>query len=363
MQKWMPITPDLFYLIYLLFVALSTLWSVSPSDTLAHLGFLTVIWISTMIIAGEDMLDFCKSVIMIGFWVGVVSLIAAVIAPRYAYQPKSSSGGLPEMRGILLHQLRFGLDEGLALGLLVLARLNGEAPAIVRSVWSFRFVALILAICTVLALARLYTLFLLISFACTILMSRRGYLRWLTVVSIGIFITLVMVNQEAVLSGLEAEGVDTGLTGRVLIWHRTLAVADLNPILGYGYATFTDPSFRWVWRGNYLPPHPHNSYIQAYFETGLIGLGLVITFVLSHVNACFRYGTSERRFSYSLFLVLNCLLGSLTGANYAAKPSLLFGYTLLAVGIEVRSGRLARRRNAERLLNPASESDANAVRA
>src|SRR5690606_7392 len=105
--------------------------------------------------------------------------------------------------------------------------------------------------------------------------------------------------------------------------------------LGFGYATFDSPRFDWLW-GYYRPAHPHNSYIQAYFETGLIGLGLTVMLVATHFLSALSWSSSSGRYSYSLYLVLLMSLGSITGSNYAGKPSLLFCLTLLVLAVETR---------------------------
>lgn len=359
-SKWMPILPDYIYLAYLAWVALSAIWSVSPSDTLVQLSMLVVIWVAATTISGQDITIFNRYIVNISMVIAVLSLVAAVVAPSYAYQPKAS-GDFPELRGIVLHQLRLGLNEGIAFGLLVFAWLNGEARSIVRSKIAFWIIAGTIAICALLAFARLYTAFLILSFVFCFLMSKHGFIRWISIISIMAVISLVLANQEFILGQLEANGVDTGLTGRTLLWSRTLSLAESHPIIGYGYATFNDPGFLWMWRGDYIPPHPHNSYIQAYMETGIIGLLLTIALVISHLITSLRFGTIRRKYSYSLFLVLVCLLGSLTGANYAAKPSLLFAFTILAVGIEARAGRFATRMSRQAPLDLQRRSEASVI--
>lgn len=330
--------PDYIYAIYVLYALFSAFWSPSATDTLVQVTFLIVIWFATIALGAFQISDFCKTVVWLALGVAVLSFAAAVVSPSYAYQPYAS-GPLPELRGILVHQLRLGLLEGIALGILALAWLNNETTLIFKNRTLFYGASVIIALATVLAFARLYTFAMVMALLLTVGVSKPGWVRVLSWASLILLVAAIMNNVDLVLGQLVDEGVDISLTGRVLIWTRALKLAELAPLWGHGYASFDNQVFDWIFAGQYRPPHAHNSYIQAYMETGIPGLVLTILFAGSQLITASRSGNWTRRYSYSLFMVFYCILGSLTGANYAAKPSALLALTMLAVSVEGRRKR------------------------
>ena len=65
----------------------------------------------------------------------------------------------------------------------------------------------------------------------------------------------------------------------------------------------------------------------------------VRTTFLSHLGAALRVSRKTGKYSYALFLVLLTAVGSLTGSNYAGKPTLLFTILMLTIAVEARQQR------------------------
>ena len=93
------------------------------------------------------------------------------------------------------------------------------------------------------------------------------------------------------------------MTGRTIIWEGTLEHAALNPWTGYGMASFGSPAFDSLWV-HYRPLTAHNSYLQAYFETGYVGLALMVGLIAALIVRGVYTSLLWRRLSYTLFVAL-----------------------------------------------------------
>src|SRR5690606_27412179 len=224
----------------------------------------------------------------------------------------------------------------------------------------FLLAGLVISACLIGAFARLYTLAMVVALGLTFAVSKPGWKRGGTIL-IGAACTAgVLLSLDHLGARLLALNADLTLTGRTTMWARTLAVLGDAEWVGRGYAAFDHPSYDWMWAA-YRPAHPHNSFIQAYFETGYVGLGLTIALVISHLRIALRVSRVTGRYSYSLFLVLLAGIGSLTGSNYAGKPTLLFSLMLLVLGIESRQVLVAARVRGNRIVPIAATKNARAA--
>jgi exopolysaccharide production protein ExoQ len=347
---------DWIYGAYVLLVFASVLWSPAPLNTAVQSIYLATVFIASVQLGDASITVFNRVLLVLAFGVAILSLLAAPVSAEVAFQPHASTD-IPELRGVFSHQLRLGLFMALALGVCTIAVLNGEFRSVLGNSRLLRsIVVVVLVVTLVAAFARLYTAAMLLSLAIVVGLSHRGPRRWL----MGGFLTCaiglsVWLGSDLVL-WLEGVGVDTTLTNRVALWERTGVLAGSKPWLGFGYASFDHGSFDRLF-GYYRPAHPHNSYLQAYFETGLIGLGLTLMLIVAQLRSGFRYARITGRYSYSIFIVSFTAIGSLTGSNYAGKPTLLFSVLLVIVAIEARAGRRAERlERPNRLRSPVSEA-------
>lgn len=337
---------DMVYGGYLALIAYSATWSPVAGATLFQFVLLSIAWLGTIFLGGQHILSVVRYLIISAVVVAVLSLLIVPIMPGFAFQPHSSSG-IPELRGIFNHQLRLGLFMALACGLIGIAALNKDLPRIFSKRWMAPTAFGIVFVVMIFAAARLYTVAVILALVLTFGLSQRGWPRYVCLAIIALGLYLILSDQSTLLGQLEDQGVDTSLTGRTTLWEKTLRVANQKPGWGYGFASFDSQAFDWMWY-RYRPPHPHNSFIQAYFETGVIGLSVILFMVAVHLQQAIYYAGRERRYSYTLFVVALTVLGSLTGANYAAKPSSLLTIALLMLAIEVRRGRNFNREAARR---------------
>lgn len=330
---------DWIYCAYICLATASALWSPSPLRTTVQAGYLLAVWIATVNLGDADTLAVVKMLVRLAV---IAALLSFAVIPfeEFAFQPKSSTG-FPELRGIFSHQLRLGVFMAMAIGLMVIAWLNGHVRDIlggpIRTAMGF----VVLVTCLIAAFARLYSAAMVVSLFLSIGVAKPGWRRVWSIACVLICVVTVWVFRESFLGGLSEEGFDISLTGRTFVWANTLSYSEANPWLGNGYASFDHPKFDQLF-GYYRPAHPHNSYIQAYFETGILGLSLTLALIGLQLRAALRVYRNTQRYSYSLFLILLAAIGSITGSNYAGKPTLLLSMVLLFTATEAREIRRLR---------------------
>ena len=198
----------------------------------------------------------------------------------------------------------------------------------------------------------------------------RGYLGLIIgiailVIGVPYFVVSLLSAPPTVTQILEpaatAVGKDISLTGRDDIWEYVISEAKQHPIKGMGYGSF------WLGPGGpselihealyWIPFQAHNGYIDIVNETGFIGLGLVIAFVLMHlyqirlVLRIDRIGAAGH-----LALLIYVLISNIAETTLFLPPTLPF--TLLALSSAVMSRVLLQARwqaeaeQASRSLNP-----------
>lgn len=327
------------YLAYLALILVSALWA--PSATTAIIQFIVfaMIWSCAVLFSGAPPSLFVRYIVYIAIITSVLSIIVAPLSHSYAFQPVTS-GDRPELRGVFYHQLRLGQYAGLALALIMLAVLNGHLGKIFGRPTLAIMALPILALATFLAYARLYTFFTLMGLVLTYFFSKGKPARILSTIGIVIAVALAIFFQGTLEAELAGAGVDTTLTGRVRLWGVTIEEALNRPWLGHGYNSFDSPSYDWMWN-LYRPAHPHNSYIQAFFENGYIGLILIVMLSIVHFATASRPDRHEGRHSYTFLIITLLILGSLTGANYASSVTSIFCFALwLITSKEARAARM-----------------------
>jgi O-antigen ligase len=190
---------------------------------------------------------------------------------------------------------------------------------------------------------RLYTATGIIALGLTIFLSKRGGRKYLTIVLLTLITIALAMTFNQILAFLELRGFDTGLTGRTLTWQRTRAIMENGPqALGFGFRTFETSNFDYIFTGNYRPDHAHNSFLQAYFETGRVGQIMIIGLAIVQFFTSWRSSIENNQYSYSLFLVIYVILGSLFGLNYAGALSTIFCLMLLFFAIETRKPKISK---------------------
>ncbi|NBN78055.1 hypothetical protein GWI72_07225 [Microvirga tunisiensis] len=331
-------THDYIFLIYIAYTALTAFWSISFGDTITGVVPVFGLFLLAILISKIDQSRLIRCTLMFAVVAAVLSLVMMVVVPDLAFQPKSSTGQ-EELRGVFKHQLRLGAFMCVAAGFLVLAVLNGALKDVFFKRWTLRILGIALIFLVLyLSRTRLYVAAAILSLVLTVGLSQKGGVRWLTFAVIAYGALILSQTYEDILTYLEQIGFDTSLTARTLIWTRALAaITDQVYWLGFGYDSFINSHFDYLFRGNYRPSHAHNSFIQAHFETGMIGLLLLLLLVTVQFKAVLAARRQKRnRYSYAMFLFFFNLFGSLIGLNYAGALSVMFGLFIICLAIETR---------------------------
>lgn len=309
--------------LFVILIFLSSYWSPSKVNSI----FQGILYISIYIIAQTTsrvpLYLLLRTLFYIGFFLSVASLLMYFISPSVALQP-SPSGDVPELRGVFHHQLRLGLFSGVLFGLLVVSVVNGDWIYIFRSKTELLFISLTLFFVLLLSFARLYGFFSIFAILLAVFIPMRSVMRLILLVLVFSVIFYLVYNWDYIAIYLHGYGFDTTLTGRSTIWLKSLELAAEKPLLGWGFPSFEMPVLDFMWN-NYRPAHPHNSFIQAYFELGVFGFFITCLWVCCNYLEVVRLKvrSAGRRTPYSLYLFIMMLLCSLVGANYASKPSFL----------------------------------------
>lgn len=334
-----PIGQDYIYLLYLLLCAMSVAWSSARMVTFVQTSFLLILFLGCQYSGAVRVQFGAMLIVRCAAVIGLLSLLLVVIAPTQAFQPLSSTG-LPELRGIFRHQLRLGAFQSAALAVAVIAYRNGEWRAVVHpNFFVATTIIAVIAVTAAAALARSYSAYAMLALILSIGISKPGQLRVITFFCLFTICALILMYSDTIISWVAESGGDVTLTGRTRVWEVTLAASEASWKLGRGYATFDTATYDHLWR-QYRPPHPHNSFLAALFETGVGGLALTVALIIVQLVTVLRSGTQKGKFSYALFFVIFSFLGSLTGVNYAGKPSILFSLAMLFVTLEMRGGRI-----------------------
>ncbi|WP_460359404.1 O-antigen ligase family protein [Mycobacterium sp. ZZG] len=335
---------DWMYLLYFSVAVLSLTWSVSPEESLLQALPMIVPWIITFLLHDLDEVWACRFIVFTAAAAALLSLAMVSLSGRLAYQPVSSSGA-PELRGIFAHQLFLGTFLTIALGLIAIACLNGDGRKVLGSSRVF-IVLLVFGFIVVLFFSRtrLYVAAGVLAFLLTWSFSRSNSRRWLALNMVGLAVLVTFLSVNKALQYLADNEFDLTLTGRTDVWARTLnALGDGMNAWGFGLGSFQLPMFDHLF-GNYRPSHANNSFLQAYFELGAVGLTVLIVMVLVQLVGAFRYSLDSRKYSYSLFMVLFSIFGSLTGGGiYAGFLTTPLCVMLLFLSIETRKLRLVTR--------------------
>lgn len=330
---------DAVVVLYLLYCLVSAAWSVDTSNTVFQTSLLALGWAASVALRTVDVRELARVFLVVALIVAIASF-AAILVPGMAFQP-----GTGELRGVLNHQLRLGMVMSLAVGLGVLSWINGDRSRVLpQSGGVVVLGALLIAGCLIAAYARLYTFFVFLALLLAVAAVMRRWSRVLTVIFVLALIVLIYTNAPTLIALVAGGDPTDTLTGRTVVWARTQIAIDQGTPWGYGFGSFGSDSFASFW-GNYRAPHAHNSFLQAQFETGIVGFSLVVLMVTTQVWCAYRVGKNLDRVPYSLFFIAAAGLGSLTGLVYASKPNLLLLVSFLALVCEMQE---ARRRRAAR---------------
>ncbi|WP_431778161.1 O-antigen ligase family protein [Microbacterium aurantiacum] len=334
---------DFAFLLFSAFAALSVTWSVSPASSATQAAVGLFMWISFLGARRVPSLELVRALVIAGVVVAVVSFAVAVFFPSVGLQPNPSAG-VPELRGILEHQLRLGLLEASVLAIVIVAYLNGQQFEVLTSSRNKnRVIIVILILGSIAPVARLYSVTVVLALAIAVVLW--GARRWRSLfifVFVAVASTLAFFWQDLI-DRLDTIDGGATLSGRTNTWERAIRLAEASPSEGYGYSTFDSPLFDGIFTTTYRPQHAHNSFIQTYFELEWPGLLLLVTMVLIMVRVCVKSHQALNRIPYSGLLVLIVIMASLTGHSLAGTPTTAMWLAFVLLAAEANEAAALRR--------------------
>jgi exopolysaccharide production protein ExoQ len=116
----------------------------------------------------------------------------------------------------------------------------------------------------------------------------------------------------------------TSFTGRTEIWYGVLKLVEMQPLMGYGYASSVFVLPQYVNEIGFTTSHAHNLMLQLLLTTGWVG---VILFTLSVMGVALRAAVYKDRIAFAMmaFVLLNGITESSGFTTLANICSLAFG--------------------------------------
>lgn len=151
----------------------------------------------------------------------------------------------------------------------------------------------------------------------------------LFLISLTVLLLAVIVpfGQETLLKAVSRSG-DVGevtsFTGRTEIWYGVLKLVEMQPWMGYGYASSVFVLPQYVNEIGFTTSHAHNLILQLLLTSGWIG---VILFILSVMGVVLRAVVYRDRIAFAMmaFVLLNGITESSGFTTLANICSLAFG--------------------------------------
>lgn len=149
-------------------------------------------------------------------------------------------------------------------------------------------------------------------------------------VATAIAATCFIVFESNFISNLydRGESKDETLSGRTTIWVKSIGMINAKLWAGYGFSTFYSDLTSWFF-SDYIAPHAHNTWINAAFETGIIGAGLMTIALLTGITAYIRIYLRDKVLPTGALIWVVVILGGAMGVIYGGKINPFVGITLL----------------------------------
>lgn len=293
----------------------TTVWSSTPVLTfVAVLTLLAMCSAALLIVRGTDMAQFFRLVyrgfqwslfVGVGFELFVTFVMRRPIAPLEsrsislvggAYTDPWSENLLLEggpIQGLVGNRNPFGMIALLALVCGIVLFIDGNisrADALTTGLTGFGVILL-----TDSATVTVTATYLIVLFAAAMGL-RKLPAQWTRVASLGVLIAsgvvgiLTLKNREAIFTLLERT---PDATHRTEIWRGMIASALQQPE-GWGYVGFWPPEaepYRSIITAagiGHVPPHGHNSYLDAWLQLGILGAAVLLAMVVLTFLASWR---------------------------------------------------------------------------
>jgi exopolysaccharide production protein ExoQ len=290
-----------FFLIFLILVPLSYLWSISRADTLARfVAIASIVSIATAVCLTNWQPKRFQNVVR-----PIVTLLLAGSVLLYFSNPDLATEHAGELKGawhgLASQKNIFGMIAGMGVVLWLHALLAREA-GLLRSLAGLGLAG------TCLVLSRSSTSMLATVLSCfLVLLCGRAppWLRRYMPYLVAGFVMLVLVYALTILRlvpGLDIllvpvthlTGKDTTFSNRSEIWKIIQDHIQLAPLLGSGYGAYwvgplqTSPSYIFMTQMWFYPTESHNGYLEITNDLGFVGLTVLFGYLIQFTRSALQ---------------------------------------------------------------------------
>lgn len=331
-------------LIVCLWAAASTLWSVSPTETLRHSLALVGTSLAGLYIGmryePKQQLKMFALVIGLG---AIASLAAGLLVPGIGVTP----GG--DWQGVYFPKNSLGRIMSLGALCFALLALGERRNRVVRGGMFFLCCALLVLSGSATALIVCLLIFSLFPLRRILYLRTRPLIA--AMIAGGVVATAIVLwavdHLDQILDSL---GRSSSLTGRVPLWQIVIKEIAERPFRGFGFSAF------WTsWEGERVSdtvawdvpvPNAHNGFLEVWLGIGLIGLAILLIGMGRSFLFAVRRARADGEFDHlwPMILLIFIVLYNLT------ENSLLIGNSILWMAYVANSFWLVRTSAEERLL-------------
>lgn len=313
------------FLVMAILYFMSIFWSWDKKSSAIQAIFYLIILLAGIAVSTAGIVSILRAQIVLSFYLAIASFIVIPVAPDIAFQPHSSTG-LPELRGVYKHQQRLGLLMSVSFGIFFIFWWKGQLAQLLGSLYKYRYIfCFTLLLCWVAAQARSYAAFAILALVFSLVWSGGFRNRLLISVFTASAVFTIFIADLSMLQDDEIT-----LTGRTIVWAISVEEA-LNQLpLGFGFGVFDSRVLDSLW-GVYRPPHAHNSFVNMFFELGILGVLFLCFYVLYVLKKILWFGTSSSASTVVTFVFILTLLASQMGVTLGGKPSFLLYFSMLVL--------------------------------
>lgn len=316
------------FLLYLLWCTVTVRWSYIGLDSLGHIIPIWLVFLAAFLFSNASIFLIQIQWIKLGLFLVCICWLMLIISPSVAVLPDV----IWRLNGVFAHAQRLALFSSSLLILLIVFHLNSigcRKKQFLKNNFLVYIFAVFLFITLLATQARAFSFALIVTLYSIILFYKKGMSR-LFVLVLGAILSLIVYYFIDDITQIFGRGdiLDSSLTGRIPTWAFAIDLAIDRFYSGYGFGAFfsdltIDP------RREYISPHAHNTWINSWLETGVIGTVLLSLFMISVIVNGITYQRETKTLSGSLFLMLYIVLCGFTGVVLGGKVTTLMGLLLL----------------------------------
>jgi exopolysaccharide production protein ExoQ len=272
----------------------SMLWSPDPEYTLRKsVAFTAAVLIGFLVATVLSTKDSIRMLGRVLSAVIVLSVVWVYLFPQYGVHNAADNAEtllIGNWRGVFSHRTGLGHVAGLTTVFLVFYG---------RYIWSSRIVRYGIVVLSVTCLIKADSGGGLLTLTCgalALLFSQalikmkpavRGSAFFLMLLAV---LPLILFAPQLLKTLLAVLGKDSDLTGRIPLWDALLVLAQVHPLLGFGYAAgyIYEVQPRVLAATGYAYAHCHNGYLEVLIAFGYVGLGICFAVIIWLLTAAGR---------------------------------------------------------------------------